>query len=148
MISSLATEELHLTTLLGFGARIRQAVLDKASQIGRRYTTKEFAADVGNAERGRGKPYAPSMITEWVSERSEPGIAALAAMTKVTGKSLEWLTAYDLLMAASATPAPKSGDAPDERFRLAHETVQHEARRGRRMVEAEAARTRGGRKRR
>lgn len=56
-------------------------VLDRASQIGRRYSDREFAEDIGRVERGA--PYAASTLTEWYKERNEPGLATFLAMEVV-----------------------------------------------------------------
>lgn len=101
---------------LGFGKRIKQAILDRASQIGRAYTGRELAHETGLAERGRGKPYAASMVTEWIAERSQPGLAAFHAMAKVTGKDVAWLMAIDLFSSLPAEPTPAETRTPKKRL--------------------------------
>lgn len=71
----------------GFGARIRQAILDRGSQTGLRYTNRQLALDIG---------VSGSAITEWIAERSEPSIATFRAIAKATGKAPEWLMALDV----------------------------------------------------
>jgi hypothetical protein len=108
-------------SLLGFGQRIRQAMLDHASQIGRRYTNAELATDVGEAERG--EPYSKQLVTEWLSERSQPSIASFRAMALVTGKEPGWLMALDLPWEPRVrAPARKLPRKPslDELERLPH----------------------------
>ncbi len=75
----------------GYGARIRQLVFERASQMqreamargerARRYTDTQFAADVGMAERG--KPYSNTTVGDWLTERNEPAIASALAMEAV-----------------------------------------------------------------
>jgi len=79
--------------LLGYGDRIRRAILDRAAHLGRRYTNVEFASDVGLAERG--KPYTPAAVGEWLAERSEPSITTFRVIAKLTGKDAAWLMALD-----------------------------------------------------
>ncbi len=78
---------------LGFGDRIRQAILDHAARLGRRYSNREFADAVAKAE-GR-KSYSAQAVTEWTAERSQPSIETFKAMAKVTGKSVTWLMALE-----------------------------------------------------
>lgn len=78
----------------GFGERIRQAVLDHASQIRRQYSFAELGREVGTLERG--KPYSSSAVGEWLAERNEPTLSTFKAIAKVTGKPVAWLMALDL----------------------------------------------------
>lgn len=77
----------------GYGARIRQAILDRASQIGRQYSQAQFGRDVGQAERG--KDYEPSTVGDWIAERNEPSIATFKAMAVVVERPVAWLMAVD-----------------------------------------------------
>lgn len=86
----------------GFGARIRQAILDRGSQTGLRYTNRQLARDIG---------VSGSAITEWIAERSEPSIATFRAIAKATGKPAEWLMALDV-EPAEAPRATKTGLKP------------------------------------
>lgn len=79
--------------LFGFGARINQALLDRSSQIGRRYTQEEFAAEVGMAERG--KPYTGAAVTDWIKERRTPDLPTFRAMATVLQRPMAWLMAAD-----------------------------------------------------
>lgn len=103
----------------GFGDRIRRSINDRSSQIGRRYTQKQFAKDVGNAEAGRGRPYSYSAVSEWIAERNEPTLATFRAMAAVTGKSVAWLQAVDdtevpVEQAAKPTPMELVRRAPSD----------------------------------
>jgi transcriptional regulator with XRE-family HTH domain len=109
----------------GYGARVAQAILDRASQIGERLTYARVGADVAAAE-GRGKPYTSAAVSEWIQERSEPTIRTFRALAKVLDKPVEWLMALDAPFVTRAeadtkTPAPREagviqyGAAPDPR---------------------------------
>ena len=70
-----------MTEADGVGGRIRQLILDRASQISRRYTDREFITEVGMVERG--KKYSPSALVEWTSGRNELGRQTALAMEAV-----------------------------------------------------------------
>lgn len=128
--------------LLGFGGRIRQAILDHGSQIGRRYTNIQFAEDVGLIERG--EPYSTQAVTEWLAERSEPSIATFRAMEKVTGKTVAWLMALDL-----EPEKDVSGPDPAKDLKLTDAQLARAAQKAeqvQRASEATAARARKGKK--
>ncbi len=95
---------------IGYGDRIRQAVLDHAARIGRRYSNREFAEDVARAE-GR-KAYSASAVSEWTAERSQPSIETFKAMAKVTGKSVTWLMALEEPTATTSASGSLGAHAP------------------------------------
>jgi hypothetical protein len=84
--------------LPGQGKRIEQIVLDLSAKLGRRVTLAEFGEMVGKAEKGRGKPYSKTGVSEWIQERNEPTLAAFVAMVLVSarytppGRSFKWVT--------------------------------------------------------
>lgn len=125
---------------LGFGERIRRALLEHASQIGRRYSNREFAEDVGRAETGQ--PYSSSAVTEWIAERSEPGIATFKAMARILNKPVAYLMALDV---PAAEPAEQPPDAREYRTLTAEQIARAERKAERERRESkERARNAGG----
>lgn len=135
--------------LLGYGARIKQALLDHASQIGDRYTNARFARELGMAERGT--PYTGQAVGDWISEKNEPSLSTFRAMAKVLGKEVAWLMALDAV--------PASGDAlempdPTKDRKLTIDEGRRAVRKAERERSEQAQRARGvanskpGRKRR
>lgn len=109
--------------LQGFGARIRQAILDRASQMGQRYTNRQLARDLGVSD---------SAITEWISERSEPSIATFRAIAKATGKPVEWLMALDIEPNAVAPVVPHGEPLPRKKRAAAKKAASDRSGRRRR----------------
>lgn len=94
----------------GFGQRIRQALLDYASQIGERVPQSRIAAMLAE-EEGRGS-YSAALITEWINERSTPQLRAIEALARVIGKPAGWLAFGDDAMAVGAPKKPAHYTAP------------------------------------
>jgi len=91
----------------GFGQRIKQALLDYASQIGERVPQSRVAAMLAE-EEGVGS-YSGALITEWVNERSTPQLRAIEALARIVGKPAGWLAFGDDAMTTTAPkkPAPE-----------------------------------------
>lgn len=110
----------------GHGARIRQALLDHNALLGQRalaegrpvirYTDRQFAHDVGMAERG--KPYANTTGADWISERNEPDLAVFLAMEVVLERPgiAVWLAFNIWTAEGKATPGAVKSAAPREAF--------------------------------
>lgn len=83
--------------LPGQGKRIEKLIFELTAALGRRVTLAVFGEMVGKAEKGRGKPYAATSVSEWIAERNEPSFAAAMAMSAVSrkhappGHSFTWI---------------------------------------------------------
>lgn len=77
----MVTKKPQPVVVTGHGRRIEQAIFDRQSALGRRYTQSEFGRDVGM--RLRGKPLGRSTLVDWIAERNQPSLEAFAAMEAV-----------------------------------------------------------------
>lgn len=97
--------------IAGQGKRIQQLVLDLAAKLNRRITLADFGEMVGRAEKGRGKPYSATAVSEWIQERNEPTIAAFQAMAKVAGRSFTAVTLGEEEKVPMLPAVPAESDA-------------------------------------
>lgn len=87
--------------LPGQGKRIEKLIFELTTALGRRVTLADFGEMVGKAEKGRGKLYAASTVSEWIQERNEPKFAAAVAMSAVSrkhappGHSESWIVGFE-----------------------------------------------------
>jgi len=87
--------------LPGQGKRIEKLIFELTAALGRRVTLADFGEMVGRAEKGRGKPYAATTVSEWIQDRGEPKFAAVVAMSAVSrkyappGHSESWIVGFE-----------------------------------------------------
>lgn len=87
--------------LPGQGKRIEQLIFELTAALGRRVTLADFGEMVGKAEKGRGKSYAATTVSEWIQDRGEPKFAAVVAMSAVSrkhappGHSESWIVGFE-----------------------------------------------------
>lgn len=128
----------YLVATQRFGDRLRKAILDYQSQIGRKVGYAELGALFAKRER-RKTPYTASAVSEWVSGRSNPGPEAITAIALTLG-----VTTDSLLMPTNV-PRSENGNVPrddraDEREELKREIAAEAAERSEaRKKEVEAA---------
>jgi hypothetical protein len=73
----------------GWGKRIEKAILLYSSANGR--TSLGRIGELVASFEGREKPYAPPTVSEWISEKNEPTIAAFEAMAQVFDCDPWWI---------------------------------------------------------
>jgi transcriptional regulator with XRE-family HTH domain len=73
------------------GSRIQQVLLELSAKRNGRLTLEDLGALIGNAEKGRRRPYSSSAVSEWIQGRNEPRIATIEAIAKVSGRSRGWV---------------------------------------------------------
>ena len=81
--------------LQAIGPRIRRAFDFWKSQSGPTRKLEDFGVAVARAEGREDGPYAASTVSDWIHERSEPRIATLRAIARVSGVSEVWLILGD-----------------------------------------------------
>lgn len=144
MASSVSLTPLpYLVAPQRFGDRLRKAILDYQSQIGRKVGYAELGVAIAKHER-RKSAYTASAVSEWISGRSNPGPETIAAIALTLGVTT------DSLLIPSDVPRADAVDvarATEGQITAADELLEGTREDLRKQAGAEKRRVSGGRKR-
>lgn len=91
--------------VVGYGERIRRAVLLWQGKSGRKATLADVGARVA-VMIGRDKPFTAGTVSGWVEERSEPPLAVFLAIAQWAGVHVGYLAFGDVGKDAAETFQP------------------------------------------